>query len=203
MQNSNDFADPQAPWMCGCLSPNKAEGAHEKKIVLRDGRRVVIRPAVIEDAEAILEMHARLSADTLYYRYLHPFKPQIADARRFAGAGSQGGHVLVAVEADRPERIVGLALFEPSRLESGESGAAEPAFLVEDDYQGAGLGRVLYNHLIGCASSRGLREFRAYVHLANRRAASMMQNSGLPSKSQYDDGLRLVRVELDPACKLL
>src|SRR2546422_1731565 len=60
--------------------------------------------------------------------------------------------------------LVGVARYEPM-----EAGLAEVAFVVEDRWQGKGLGTLLIAELFRAAADNGITRFRAYVLADNRR----------------------------------
>ncbi|HEY9408340.1 MAG TPA: GNAT family N-acetyltransferase [Jiangellaceae bacterium] len=117
---------------------------------LRDGRSVVIRPAVPSDAGGLTTMHARCSADTVYQRY-HSMP---------ALTGRFLTHLLstdVALVAEAPNRAI-VAMANLGR-DTGDVG--ELAVLVEDGWQGAGIGTAMLGHLVTMARLVGYGEVYA------------------------------------------
>ncbi|MCV7412099.1 GNAT family N-acetyltransferase [Mycobacterium florentinum] len=99
-----------------------------------------VRPS---DGPALIRMHERCSRATRYSRWLAP-SSVFPDAylRSMSACGPE--HIaIVAVCSGRPSRIVGLA---SAAADSG--GERELGFLIEDDYQGLGIGRVMLNALM-------------------------------------------------------
>jgi hypothetical protein len=56
-------------------------GSGTDEVRLRDGTRLVVRPIAPADAGALVALHARLSADTIYRRYFGAPAP-VARRRR-------------------------------------------------------------------------------------------------------------------------
>ncbi|HVH95272.1 MAG TPA: hypothetical protein VM688_10170, partial [Nocardioidaceae bacterium] len=88
----------------------------------------VVRVATFEDTGALMRMHARCSADTIYSRYATPLA-RVDDrfARRLLFAG--GGALVAAADSE----VVGVA-----SVSTCEDGLAEVAILVEDGWQRQG-----------------------------------------------------------------
>lgn len=128
---------------------------------LKDGTSVILRAARPADARAVDAMHERVSSQSLYFRYLSTAKPDSELTHRLCGINRRRGAALVAVrKADGA--VIAMACFV-----KGAQGAAEPGILVEDQYQGMGLGRRLWERLVRYARSAGVVVFDAVVHPDN------------------------------------
>jgi GNAT superfamily N-acetyltransferase len=92
--------------------------------------------------------------------------------------------------------LVGVGRYEPSE----EPDTAEVAFVVEDGWQGRGLGGILLDAVLGAAEARGIRRFRADVQADNHRMLRL-----LSTRTQVEDrkteegvtGLRFRRAPVD------
>jgi N-acetylglutamate synthase-like GNAT family acetyltransferase len=162
---------------------------------LPNGMNVTIRRAKVSDAHRIKEMHQRLSKETIFSRYLHPYMPTLEDLQKLCSLEEEEGFVLVATIEEPEEKVVGITCFY---VEPQNPTSAEPAILVEDEYQGRGLGKQLIQNLGHYASKIGVSEFTCYTHLNNERVLGMIKGSGLRFESKYDQGMRVVRVWLNP-----
>jgi ribosomal protein S18 acetylase RimI-like enzyme len=98
--------------------------------------------------------------------------------------------VAVVAEDGRP-RIVG-----GGRYVVVESGKAELAFAVIDDYQGQSIGQLLMRHLIAIARNAGLVELVAEVLPSNSAMLKVFQKSGLPINTRRADGIVHVSLQL-------
>jgi L-amino acid N-acyltransferase YncA len=129
---------------------------------LRDGTQVVIRLARPEDTEAVAEMHARSSETTRYQRYFTPNTDWREDQLRRIAGGHRGA-TLVAVNWRGD--IVGLGNVFPDRPD--DTSTAEIAVIVEDAWQGRGLGGRMLGHLVELARRQGFDEVLALVLASN------------------------------------
>ncbi len=139
---------------------------------LGDGTRVLVRAIRPDDAERLTELYLRLSRHTAYQRFFTVMPRLPADwARQLADVDYQTRLALVA-ERDGAAgvELIGVARYEPA----DEPGTAEVAVVVEDRWQGHGLGRRLLGDLLAAAEQRGIRRFCAYMLGENRRMAALL-----------------------------
>ena len=146
----------------------------EQEITLTDGTRVRIRPVLPEDESRLVTLYGRLSDHTAYQRFFTVMKRLPPDwAHYFANVDYRRRMALVA-ERDlewRPE-LIGVARYEPSH----EEDTAELAIVVQDYWQGKGLGTILLNEILRTAEANGIRRFRGYVLADNHRMLAMLSS---------------------------
>jgi acyl-CoA synthetase (NDP forming)/GNAT superfamily N-acetyltransferase len=144
--------------------------------LLTDGSTVEVRPARVQDFEAVRAMHAAMSEDNIYLRFFS-MSPSAAEweARRVCRAPDSDHVALLAWQDDR---LVGVAAYEPA----GKPGVAEVAFAVSDDMHGRGIASVLLEHLVWLARQRGLEAFTAETLAENSAMLRVFADVGLPIK---------------------
>lgn len=152
-----------------------------------------IRPVRLEDVPLIDEMHDRLSKDSIYFRYLGTNKPGIDDLHKLCSTDEDKGFVVVATVSEPQEKVIGIACYT---VDPEHPSSAEPAVLVEDGYQGCGIGKKIVAALSRFAVEKGVTTFISYIHPVNSKVLRMIQGSGVPFESKYRDGLKEVRVQL-------
>ena len=141
---------------------------------LRDGTQAVIRLARPEDTEGVAQMHDRCSDATRYQRYFSPVTDWREDQLRRIAGGHRGA-TLVAVNWRGD--IVGLGNVFPDR--PGDTGTAEIAVIVEDAWQGRGLGGRLLGHLVELARRQGFEEVVALVLASNSGMVRLLERLDL------------------------
>ena len=151
---------------------------------LTDGTRVTIRLARPEDAEAVAEMHSRCSDQTRYQRYFAPVTDWREDQLRRIAGGHRGA-TLVAQDAQGS--IVGLGNVFPDR--PGDTETAEIAVIVEDAWQGRGLGSRLLLHLVELARRQGFAEVTAIVLTVNTGMIRLLERLPLSWTRAQDEDL--------------
>jgi GNAT superfamily N-acetyltransferase len=129
---------------------------------------VGIRPIEAEDSEALRELFGRLSPATVYLRFFQPIRTPNEDAlHHFAEVDHDRREAIAAVVGDR---IVGVARYDRS---ADDPTRAEMAIVVEDDWQGQGLGLLLLSRLMDRALDGGVTTFTASVLGQNTRMLSL------------------------------
>jgi GNAT superfamily N-acetyltransferase len=73
---------------------------------------------------------------------------------------------------------------------------AEPALTVRDDFQGQGIGRVLFARLIAAAQKENIRQFVATVQSDNQAAVRLVKHTGLPTTQTVSEGQIVLTIEL-------
>ena len=154
------------------------------------GGTIWIRLSRPEDADAVAAMHDRSSERSRYQRYF-----SITDwhgTRLYRLAGGHRGATLVAMSEDG--EIIGLGNLFPDPAE-GEH-AAEIAMIVEDAYQGRGVGKKLLQAMLHMASRLGFTSIVASVLADNNGMLHLLQSSGLPWDVNIHDGVSYMRADL-------
>jgi GNAT superfamily N-acetyltransferase len=156
------------------------------QFLLKDGQSVKIRPMQMDDILAIDAMHDRLSKQSLYYRYFVPRKPSLDALQDQMRLSQYRGAALVATLDSASNEIIGMAyyLFTPN-----DASVAEPAFLIEDRFQGLGLGGALFKYLVREALSQALRGFQLFVLPENRRMLKLLNHVRFNTERHYSHGV--------------
>ena len=162
-------------------------------LVLDDGTRVRVRAVSPGDARTLQRLHARCSGRSIELRFFGPLG-ELPDkkAARLARAEDRDRLALAAIDPERPDEILAVVRFE--REEGGET--AEYAALVEDRWQGRGLGRALTERLVGAAQARGVRCLYALVTPGNERMVRLLRGLGLPTRRCREGGAERLEVDL-------
>lgn len=131
---------------------------------------VLVRPVSPGDEEGLRGMLSRLSRESIYLRFHAPY-PRVPEwvVTAFVDANRRDGESLVAVAKGE---IVGHAMY----VRAGGEGEAEFAVLVEDRWQGRGVGKLLLSALAERASERGVQTFTGAVLGENRRMLGLARS---------------------------
>ena len=159
----------------------------EQTIALGGGERVRLRPIRPDDAPRLAELYDRLSRQTIYQRFFTVMRRLPPDWAHFlANVDYQRRFALVAEDAAAPTpTLIGVARYEPL---PGED-AAELAFVVQDTWQGKGLGATLVRELLRAAELNGIHRFRAYVLGDNRRMLRLLARHTSVQERRIDQGV--------------
>ncbi|MEV3925680.1 bifunctional acetate--CoA ligase family protein/GNAT family N-acetyltransferase [Actinomadura coerulea] len=165
----------------------------EADVVLSDGGTAHLRPIRPEDADLLRAFHARLSPESIYYRFFSP-RPQLSDreVEHFTTVDHDRRAALIATIAGEMVAVVRYDLLTDRRE------TAEVAFLVEDAHQGRGLGAVLLEHIAAAARERGVRRFVASVLPDNRRMTRVFREAGYRAEQRFEEGVIELVLDLEP-----
>ena len=164
-------------------------------LALRDGTCVPVREIRAEDAVALRRLVARSSERSIELRFFGPMRElSEARARRFAEVDGVDRFALVALDPEDEGEIVAVVRYE---REAGTDGA-EYAALVEDRFQGRGLGIGLTRCLIEAARERGIGRLHALVMRENRVMLGLLRSLEFPERKRWENGLEHVEIDLRP-----
>ena len=164
-------------------------------LTLRDGTWVPVREIRADDAEALRRLVDRSSERSIELRFFGPMKELSEEnARRFAEVDGVDRFALVALDPEDEGEIVAVVRYE---REAGTDGA-EYAALVEDRFQGRGLGIGLTRHLIEAARERGIRYLHALVMRENRPMLSLLRSLDFPERKRWENGVEHIEIDLKP-----
>lgn len=153
-----------------------------------------VRPISTDDVDGLRRMFYRLSADTVYRRFFRPVHEPSESVLRFLCAVDHGRReALVAVSPEG--EIVAVARYD--RL--GDSNEAEVAVVVEDAWQGQGIGALLVRKLGALAAARGLDVFTATMLGDNRAAAKLLHRVDDHPEVRFEHGELVSRSTLHVA----
>ena len=160
-------------------------------MLLADGSQVVLRHATAADEPLVAALHARCSPHTRALRQLTS-SPRLAPAELHAlvTADGPGSAVVLALTADGGS-AAGLANLRPDG-----NGSAEIGLLVEDAWQGRGVGTALTRRLVELALDGGLAEFTVVVPGDNQRVTRLLRRAGLRPQAWMAEGMLHVRASL-------
>jgi len=132
---------------------------------------VATRPVRSEDLVAFERMWARLSEETIYRRFHAPIQRLSLRLRRYLVDVDHVDHdALVAVAGGE---VVAVARYHRC---AEEPAAAEVAVLVEDAWQGHGLGKRMLRELACLASRRGIDVLTGDVQSDNLRMLGLVRS---------------------------
>jgi GNAT superfamily N-acetyltransferase len=166
-----------------------ADGSAGSDIELVDGTVLRVREIRPDHDEALRAFHARLSPESIVLRFFGPH-PRLSDAevRRFTQVD---GIDRMALVTEHAAEIVAVARYD----RAPGSDRAEVAFVVDDAYQGRGIGTILLQHLAAAARSVGIRWLEADTLSENFRMLHVFRDAGFPRT--FTRASEVMRVVMD------
>lgn len=162
-------------------------------VELRDGHTGTIREVTRADLDAILEMGARCSDESIQNRFFSPRRePTPAERRMITDVD---GHDRYALLVEVGDDVIAVGRW----MRTDPDVAPELAFLVEDRYQGNRIGAVLLDELVTAAREQGHATLTASVLGTNAHMLRVFDNSPYPTRRAIHGGLWDVTVGTEPA----
>jgi len=158
-------------------------------VLLADGTTAHVRAIAPSDAAAVASFYSNLSHETIVLRYFGPHPQMSADEIR--QLTEPDGLDVVVLVVELHDQIIAVAQYyrEPGQDE------AEVAFLVDDRYQGHGIGTILLEYLAREARLHGIQRFAANTLTENHRMLRVLSEAGFVR--QYTRNAEVMRVVLD------
>lgn len=163
---------------------------HPASFDLRDGKKGLLRPLEVVDAEEIVAMLPRTHAESDFLGFMAgEFKLTVEEEREWIRKRVEGGQV-ATIAAIVDGRIVGLAGCERSPFRR-HGHHAEMGVTVLKEFWGLGVGKALSRAVLDWGRSAGLRMMRLRVFEGNTRAIAMYRSLGFVEEARlHDDALR-------------
>ena len=169
------------------LQPEQSPREFDRQVVLRDGAHVWFRAIRPDDEPRLVDLYGRLSQHTAYQRFFTVMKRLPPDWAHFFANVDYRTRLAVVAEREHEGRVelIGVGRYEAS----DEEAAAEVAFVVQDGWQGRGLGAILLDDITRAGEARGIRRFRAYVLADNHRMLELLTRFTEVLDRRLEDGV--------------
>lgn len=165
-------------------------------VFLKDGSPLLLRAIRRDDEDKLIALVSRLSPRTSYLRYHHVLTELTRErAQRFATVDYDNTFALVATIGDgAEEKIVAVARYY--RLPRQDR--AEVTIVVEDAYQGRGIGAHLIEQLAETARQRNIRALEMEVLAENENMFRLVKDTGFQVAEQVGQGVYRMTLDVTP-----
>lgn len=161
-----------------------------RDVRLRDGSTLRLQTPRPADFDELKAFYDGLSWESRYFRFCGYPRTDLA-ARSEADAS---GIDRVALIGRHSGRVVASARYDVLR----ESGAAEVAFAVADDFQGRGIATRMLEQLAAIAARRGIRRLDAHVIAENRPMLAVFEHAGFAVRRADPGGEVITSLVMTP-----
>lgn len=164
------------------------------RVGLADGRSVLVRPVLPQDAPALQAFVGSLSLASRYRRFHMGVRALPASMLRAFTELDYAEHLglLAEVFDDRGAETV---VADARLVRRDDEPVADAAIVVADGWQGAGLGSYLIRQLLRTAGANGLAAVEADVLAENQPMVRMLTRLGFSVRGRPDDA-RLLQARL-------
>jgi len=163
--------------------------------IFNNGLKVRFRAIKPSDEEAMRRLFYRFSNQTVLRRFFFPISTMPHNKmQEYVNVDFSHMMSVVALvgESDQ-EKIIAEARY----VKDKHSAIGELAFVVDEEYQGIGIGSYLYDMLIRLAKDRGLKGFTAELLEANQNMMKVFENGQLPVNTRVENGLLRLTIAFD------
>jgi RimJ/RimL family protein N-acetyltransferase len=147
-----------------------------KKVKLKDGTRILLRPEVASDLESIWDMYRTLSSESLSYLPTPIVRETVEGWIRNLNYESVLP-ILAVHRTEEKERVAGAATLIFYKDEVNRHKAVF-GIVIHDDYQNLGLGTHLTGMMVEVARVKGLKKVCLDVVSDNKRAIRVYEKCG-------------------------
>jgi GNAT superfamily N-acetyltransferase len=155
--------------------------------LMDNGTQLSIRPIHVTDEPKLRHLFYQLSQQSLYTRFMSMAKwVSHKQVQEFVYIDHRHEVSIVGTvpEADG-EHVIALGGY----FLDEETNRAEVAFVVQDEWQGRGIGTFLFEHLISIAKQSGIGGFTAEVLTSNASMQAVIRHAGLKTRSSVSEGV--------------
>ena len=189
------YAAAQELGVIGPRQQLRRQGAYpvgeERDVRLRDGRQLRIRPTRTRDFRGLQQLFYRLPQEDVKTRFFG-LLTELDDvaAQKLCSVDYERDMAFAAVVGPlEHERVVATSCYF-----ADSDGFAEVAYMVDPDWQQAGLGSRLHERMVEYARQRNMRGFKAEVLSDNRAMLRVLQRGDHETRVTTSDGIHNVRM---------
>jgi acyl-CoA hydrolase/GNAT superfamily N-acetyltransferase len=163
--------------------------------IFKNGLKVRFRAIKPSDEESMRRLFYRFSNQTVYRRFLFPLSTMPHNKiQEYVNVDYRRMMSVVALVGESDQETI---IAEARYVKDEQSSLGELAFVVDEKYQGIGIGSYLYEMLIRVAKDRGLKGFTAEVLPANQNMLKVFENGLLPIDARIENGLSRLTIFFD------
>jgi acetyltransferase len=165
---------------------------YESLLTLKNGREVFLRPILQSDEYLIVDLLNKLSADSIYLRFLRPVSVLPEELLfQLTHINYASNFALVAViEEDEKDSIIAVARYgyDP------EGRVTDFAIVVRDDWQHYGLGKFLLKKIFAIGKEQGVSRFVSIIDSTNNTMKQTLRQLDYTVKYSYRGGATQVEI---------
>ncbi len=159
---------------------------YESRLTLKNGREVFLRPIRQKDEFLLVDLLNKLSADSLYLRFLRPIQTLPEEMLfQLTHINYTSNFALAAViQEDGSDSIIAVARYgyDP------EENITDFAIVVRDDWQHGGLGKSMLLKIFAIGKEQGVSRFVSIIDSTNHVMKQTIRSLGYKVNYAYKGG---------------
>lgn len=165
---------------------------YESRLTLKNGKEVFIRPILQTDEYLLVDLLNKLSADSIYLRFLRPLNSLPEELLfQLTHINYKSNFALVAaIQEDGKDSIIAVARYGYDPQDK----ITDFAIVVRDDWQHYGLGKFLLSNILTIGRKQGIFHFVSFVDSTNHIMKQLLRDLGYTVKYSYRKGSTQVEV---------
>ncbi|HLZ18955.1 MAG TPA: GNAT family N-acetyltransferase [Smithellaceae bacterium] len=168
---------------------------YESWFMLKDGRKVFLRPVLPTDEYLILDLFNKLHLDAIYMRFLTHLKTLPEDLLfQLTHIDYNKNFALVALNReDGKESAIAVSRYG----HDPENDVTDLAVTVREDWQRNGLGKALLSKIMSIGREHGISRFVSMLDPMNDVIKHILRETGYKVKYTHKDGNTLVDISVE------
>jgi acyl-CoA synthetase (NDP forming)/GNAT superfamily N-acetyltransferase len=149
---------------------------YQEYVLLRDGLGITLRTATSEDIPAVEKLINKVSETSRYFRFMAEvsYVSKSTVEQMCKNNPREQASLLAIIGDSQGSRVIGIGNY----VSLGVKNVAEVAFLVDDQFQGKGIGTLLLERLAGIAAANGFVGFEAEMLYENQKMMTVFKDAG-------------------------
>ncbi len=166
-----------------------------REVVFKGGLKAHIRCAKPTDVTMLRDLFYNLSESSVYFRYFSPRRTMPhRNLQQYVNLSEEQGVSLVVTIGPRENRRM---IAEGRFVFERDDAFPDVALMVEENYQGRGIGTFLLNYLIEIAKERGIEGLRADVLATNSPMMKIVERLPYVMRTSLSEGALEMRFRFD------
>lgn len=162
----------------------------EREFCLKNGRKVLVRPAKASDATGLQDIFYNMEPKDIYTRFfMHLASFTDKMAQHLCNVDYENEMAFTAVVGEREnEKVIGSSCYFIDYTDN----LAEVGYMIRPEWQRCGLGSALQGRMAEYAQSKGVRGFKANILAENIKMQQLIKKGGKVSFSRFGNEFEVI-----------
>lgn len=174
--------------------------SYNEYVLLKNGKGILFKSTNQDDIPLVSSFLKRLSPESLRMRFMVSISevPNKVIEELCIADFTKNGSIIAITNENGERKVVGIGNY----IDTGNGRSAEVSLLIEDSYQGKGIGTALLERLAGLAAANGFYELEGEVLPDNLPMLNVFKNSGFNIHRLWSSDTVHIELPVDNAAAL-